>query len=860
MLRRLLPFFTVLVLTLAAAFSSAHAQSVRWSPDSGTLAANQLSELNLVFDDCEPKDTLTIPAVPNLSISPQPNRSESNSFTVINGKASRTRTVTLTFRVRPTGTDPINIPSFKVETDKGAQLIGSASFTIGNATVGQSSISLESVAQSRFTLPPDSLWVGEVFPLTYSLNVARRYFYQLGSEPDWNSAPLSVEPWTKPELLETTVNNEARVSILYKTRAYAKSPGTFPLHNVTQLVNLATGSSSFSVFARANLEQFSITSQPASLTVKPLPLPAPVGFNGAVGQFKLTSQLVPATATVGEPVTWTLTLEGTGNWPDIPGLPARSVSKDFRIVQPQAKRVNKNDALYEASITEDIVLIPSKPGTYTLGPVTYTFFNPGTGVYEILKTQPATLTVSAGATPPASSSGHPATVTPASSDLNLKLPTSTDAVSAPGGSIPRDPLPPGGSVLTPLSRPALLGALLSAILLPLAVWTVLALRRARVTDPGLSRREAHIRLADTLRQLSASDLDLNLSSSSGRVIALVQRWQADTAILWGFTQAVPTADSFTQSPSAQDPAVAAAWAELWLDADRTLYGATPLPAGWLDRAHQALTARRAPTFSPVQLFHPRNLFPFFVTALLLSLFTLPPSVIAAASPEAASAAYNKGDFAAATTAWTDALKVDSTDWTAHHNLALALIQQNRANEAAGHAVAAFVQQPQNPSVRWHLDYVLKTAGVTPVALKPFLSDAPVATLARLASPARWQFLLISSAWLTGLALALGLYGAYQKRPRRWLSGSLLAVSLIIGTAAGLSLNAYGPLADSRAVMVVTSTTLRSIPTELDTPQKSTPLSIGVIATTDKTLLGWTRLSFPDGQTGWTRTETLVPLW
>ena len=59
---------------------------------------------------------------------------------------------------------------------------------------------------------------------------------------------------------------------------------------------------------------------------------------------------------------------------------------------------------------------------------------------------------------------------------------------------------------------------------------------------------------------------------------------------------------------------------------------------------------------------------------------------------------------------------------------------------------------------------------------------------------------------------------------------------------------------------MTPTTLRSIPTDLETSQKSSPLGVGVVASTDKTFLGWRRLVFPDGQTGWVRSETLVPLW
>ena len=38
-----------------------------------------------------------------------------------------------------------------------------------------------------------------------------------------------------------TANGETRLNIAYKTRAYAKAPGTVSLHPTSQLVNVATG-------------------------------------------------------------------------------------------------------------------------------------------------------------------------------------------------------------------------------------------------------------------------------------------------------------------------------------------------------------------------------------------------------------------------------------------------------------------------------------------------------------------------------------------------------------------------------------------------------------------------------------------
>lgn len=826
MLRHSLP---LLFIVLAAAL---HAQSVRWQPNAGTLAINQLSELSLVFEECEPQGSIPLPDVPGLAFQGQPNRSESTSFSVINGNASRSRTITYTYRVRPSERRTVTIPAFGIETDKGRQFVASATYEVGDATVGQENIPLSDIAQSRFTLPAGQVWAGEVFPLNYTLHVARRFFYQLGSDLEWNSSPLTIEPWAKPELAETSQGGATRISVLYKTRAYARAPGTVSLNKATQLVNLSTGSSAFSVFARMNLVQQAVTSEPASLTIRPLPSPAPAGFNGAVGSFTLDSKVVPAAAAVGDPITWTLTLEGAGNWPDIPGLPPRSVSKDFRFVQPQPKRTSKDGALFEAALAEDIVLIPTKPGAYTLGPVNYTIFNPATGAYETLATEAVTIQVTAAAGQDAPAPSSPAQAgTPASP--SAAGPSSASAPPAVAA-LPRDPLPPSGHASAPLPRATLAALSLSALLVPAAVWFVLALRRARATDPARPLREARIRMKTTLDALAASPSDA----------AMLRRWQRDAALLWRLPQAVPVAASLPDET----------WSALWAEADRSLYGAAPLPADWPARASAALAARRVPAFSPFQLLLPRNLLPLL--AVLASLAASHASLAA----ETGADAYGRADFTAAEAAWLGSLAADPGDWAARHNLALALMQQNRSAEAAGHALAAFLRQPQDASVRWHLDYAFRTAGITPTEIKPFLIDSPAATLARQGSPLRWQALLVAASWLAAAALAAALCAAYKKRRRPWLVLPALGFAVLLAAASLWSLHTYGVLKDTRAVMVVKPATLRSIPTELETPQKTTTLPIGAIAIADRTFLGWQRLVFGDGQTGWTRTDTIVPLW
>ena len=68
------------------------------------------------------------------------------------------------------------------------------------------------------------------------------------------------------------------------------------------------------------------------------------------------------------------------------------------------------------------------------------------------------------------------------------------------------------------------------------------------------------------------------------------------------------------------------------------------------------------------------------------------------------------------------------------------------------------------------------------------------------------------------------------------------------------------VSDARAVIATRAGTLRSIPTEAETSQKTSTLAAGNIAVADRAFLGWTHLTFENGQTGWVRKEEVVPLW
>ncbi len=832
--------FLVFFLVLPGRFL---AQSVRWDPPGGQLGFNQVSQLSLVFEDCEPDGEPKLPQVDGLQFG-SPGRSSQTS--IVNFKVSRT--FSFNFPVRPTKRAPVIIPPFEIQTDKGVLKVPAARYTVGDAPVGNTGLTINDVAAATLETPKRAVWAGEVFPVTYNLDVIRRYFHSLGSNVAWESAPAVADDWTKPEPSEALIGGERHVVAVQTTRASIRQPGIYTLKPAGQLINLMVGTSGFGLFTQPNVEQRQLESNPLEITVKALP-PAPSEFTGAVGEFSFVSKVVPLTAAVGEPVTWTLELAGTGNWPDITGLPQREVSNDFQVVQPKSRRTMKDGTLFEGTLTEDVVLVPTKAGTYRLPPVRFSYFDPNSGTYKTIASEPVTVTVTAGAAPMTSStsSGAPTQFSLPSTAATPSLPTAVAPV--PPENLPLEQIEQPARGFAPLHlRPLVLLCILSAVLCPLILWLTLAALRSRERDPQRARREALAALRKALNELR----------SSGANPSALRRWQEHTAALWQIPHAAPGA-SLVHSSIQRHSLNATAWTKLWEEADRALHGRdATLPQDWLLRAEGALQAVKVPGWNLLSLFTSRNLVPF-LSVFLFGLVLLSPAETRA---DAAIEAYKSGDFATATKSWQASVKTTPTDWAARHNLGLALAQQDRWAEAAAHWTSAFLLNTRSDATRYDLSLGIQRSGLANPQLVELSRGEGRYKIARLATPGEWQLALAGAALLLAVALVLLLLQGYRHigswgKPTA-LTASLLAV--VFAGAATFSLHTYGQLAHPDAVFVWRATTLRSIPTEADTAQKTSALSAGSIAVVEKTFFGWTKLNFPGGQSGWVRSDELIALY
>lgn len=142
---------------------------------------------------------------------------------------------------------------------------------------------------------------------------------------------------------------------------------------------------------RVDLDTSSVTVQ-----VRPLPENAPESFNGAVGQYTASLEATPMSITLGEPVTLTLTIDGTG---DLERLLAPDLS------EIAGWRVFANPPQYTLSAVSGIrlgqkifqwLLIPEQSGTQTFPSIEFTYFDPEEEVYKSESFDPFTINVLTG--------------------------------------------------------------------------------------------------------------------------------------------------------------------------------------------------------------------------------------------------------------------------------------------------------------------------------------------------------------------------------------------------------------------------------------------------------------------------------
>jgi BatD DUF11 like domain len=140
-------------------------------------------------------------------------------------------------------------------------------------------------------------------------------------------------------------------------------------------------------------KDITVSSPPAELTVLALPTEGrPPDFSGAVGTFKIDSDLSSTTAAAGDPLTLRMRVTGAGNFDRVDSSMLDHVDQ-WKTYPPKSSFKPGDTVGYKGEKTFEQPLIASQPGPQTLPALAFSYFDPTTRRYETTRSSPLSVTI-----------------------------------------------------------------------------------------------------------------------------------------------------------------------------------------------------------------------------------------------------------------------------------------------------------------------------------------------------------------------------------------------------------------------------------------------------------------------------------
>ncbi len=326
--------------------------------------------------------------------------SQSSSMQIVNGQQSSTLTISYTLKPRSVGkfTIPASKASAqgKVYTSRAIEIEvikGSNAQTQQQqkgTTQQQQKSSADDGLKMQIQISNNSAYIGEAITVQYVL-LSRYMSLDLG-----DTEFPSIKGFWSEDIKIGQVNWEPNYEYIngvpYR-KAVLKKYVLFPQISGKQTIEAAT------LTARVNRNIFSqgtevkVTSNSATIDVKPLPAGAPESFQGAVGVLQFSAKPEKLEVDANDAIDLVVTISGKGNL-GLLKTPDIKFHEDFDVYDPEVKdKLNVSLGGVTGSRTWQYLVIPRYPGEYDIPPIEFTHFNPTTGKYVTKAEGPFTVTV-----------------------------------------------------------------------------------------------------------------------------------------------------------------------------------------------------------------------------------------------------------------------------------------------------------------------------------------------------------------------------------------------------------------------------------------------------------------------------------
>jgi hypothetical protein len=400
---------------LAAAPALGVAPLVNATLEPSQIALGESAELTITSSGSA-MDAVKLPQVAGLEFRVV---GQTRRISIINGATLATSSVVM--RVTPQAAGIYTIPGITPQSQPLVLRVGPQdggdSTSPGNASgagkqvnpgAGGIRMTADGSAFVRLELPKKELYVGESIPVEIEVGMRDGFVSSLNGLPTLSGDDFTLNNLShQPERVEKIIDGKPFTVLTWHSVIAAVKPGTFSLSVSSPLtVRIRTRPQRDSMiddmlgdpfmqnfFGATVPKDITVASPPVDLTVLELPTEGrPPNFSGAVGSFKVASELSSMNAAAGDPLTLRLHVTGSGNFDRVDSAMVERL--DQWKTYPPKSSFKAADALgLKGDKTFEQPLIASQPGVQTLPGVPFSYFDPATKQYQTLRTAPLTVTI-----------------------------------------------------------------------------------------------------------------------------------------------------------------------------------------------------------------------------------------------------------------------------------------------------------------------------------------------------------------------------------------------------------------------------------------------------------------------------------
>jgi len=347
------------------------------------------------------------PQITDFQVLNGPSTSTSSSVQIINGQVNREVSYVFTYVLRAIKEGEFTIPpakiyvngkeyvsnSIKIKVSKDSGTQGSPGS--GGGSAGTTTQGTENDLFLRAYISNATPYQGEQVIITYkiftTLPISNIDASKMSSFPGFWAKDLLANRNDFPQTREYINGKEYVVAEVKKYALFPQRSGEITidpgeLSCVAQVKTAAQRRSSDPFFdsffndpffnSRYQNVEKQILSNSLKLNVQPTPSRnKPDGYGGAVGNFTFSSQIDKTDVKTNEAISLKFTLSGTGNV-ELIDAPKISFPPDFEVYDPEITnnvKVSMNGV--SGTRTFEYLIIPRIPGTYTLKPVVFSYFD-----------------------------------------------------------------------------------------------------------------------------------------------------------------------------------------------------------------------------------------------------------------------------------------------------------------------------------------------------------------------------------------------------------------------------------------------------------------------------------------------------